>query len=156
MAQIFTADPETFEPLPKHNVMQHLATIGPEAEISFLEFLINSHGDTTAECHERLAELYINDTKERVRQKGKRAGEPPLVLIKSREVFCLTPFGLFSPLDEFTIAYERALVFLRASTSYRANRLLRFVPDDGESSQTPLAEIACFRAHLNTHSRRPL
>lgn len=45
----------------------------------------------------------------------------------------LTSLPLWSSFsaDEFTIAYERALVFLKASTTYRANRLLRFVPDDG-------------------------
>lgn len=37
------------------------------------------------------------------------------------------------PSDDFVIAYERALVFLKSSTTYRANRLLRFVPDDGAS-----------------------
>jgi hypothetical protein len=72
--QIFTADPETVEPLPKHNVLQHLSTIGPQAEIAYLEFLIDGHGDTTAECHERLAELYLDATQQLARQKAKKRG----------------------------------------------------------------------------------
>lgn len=68
--QIFIADPETVEPLPKHDVLKHLSSISPRAEIAYLEFLIVGQQDETAEFHERLAELYLDEAKKLSKGKG--------------------------------------------------------------------------------------
>lgn len=60
--------------MPKHDVLKHLSTIGAQAEIVYLEFLIDGHGDKTAECHECLAELYLDEAKKLSKAKGKRKG----------------------------------------------------------------------------------
>lgn len=66
-SQIFTADPDTVEPLPRHDVLVHLETVSPRATVAFLEFLVDKLGEKGSEFHDRLAELYLDDVK-----KGKK------------------------------------------------------------------------------------
>lgn len=88
LKQIFTADPDTVEPLPRHEVLVHLETVSPRAAVSFLEFLIEKLGEKGAEFHDRLAELYLEDVK-----KGKKSvKEGELVLC----LFFVGAFGLMS------------------------------------------------------------
>ncbi|KAL7417275.1 hypothetical protein BDY24DRAFT_412023 [Mrakia frigida] len=98
--KIFTADPDTVEPLPRHEVLVHLETVSPRAAVSFLEFLIEKLGEKGAEFHDRLAELYLEDVK-----KGKKS-------VKEEG------------------PYAKALKFLKSSNLYRPDHVLRYLPDD--------------------------
>lgn len=57
--QIFIADLEEVESLPRHATMHHLERIGADVCISYLEHIIHHLGEEGAEFHEKLIELYL-------------------------------------------------------------------------------------------------
>lgn len=57
--QIFVADLEEVESLPRHATMAHLETIGQDVCIAYLEHTIHVLGETGSEFHEKLIELYL-------------------------------------------------------------------------------------------------
>ncbi|KAM0791703.1 hypothetical protein ACM66B_003975 [Microbotryomycetes sp. NB124-2] len=59
--QIFVADLEEVESLPRHAVMDHLASIGSDVCQLYLENVIHSLDEQGAEFHEKLIELYLDD-----------------------------------------------------------------------------------------------
>jgi hypothetical protein len=57
--QIFVADLEEVESLPRHAVMRHLGGIGADACQAYLEHIIRILGEDGPEFHEKLIELYL-------------------------------------------------------------------------------------------------
>ncbi|CEQ42822.1 SPOSA6832_04686 [Sporobolomyces salmonicolor] len=57
--QIFIADFEEVESLPRHATMAHLEGIGRDVCIRYLEHIIHVLGEQGAEFHEKLIELYL-------------------------------------------------------------------------------------------------
>lgn len=48
--------------MPRHAVIEHLNHIGSRPLRIYLEHVINELGESGPECHERLAELYLEAT----------------------------------------------------------------------------------------------
>ncbi|GAA6050759.1 hypothetical protein JCM3770_006612 [Rhodotorula araucariae] len=57
--QIFIADLEEVETLPRHAVMAHLEKVGRDVCIRYLEHIIHELGEQGADFHEKLVELYL-------------------------------------------------------------------------------------------------
>ncbi|BGP49482.1 Vacuolar morphoproteinsis protein 6 [Rhodotorula kratochvilovae] len=57
--QIFVADLEEVETLPRHAVMAHLEKVGRDVCIRYLEHIIHELGEQGADFHEKLVELYL-------------------------------------------------------------------------------------------------
>ncbi|KAI0401744.1 AvaB protein [Xylaria palmicola] len=62
--EIFLADSENAETLPRDEVVGYLSRIDVRLEIRYLEHIIDELGDGTPEFHNRLVELLINDLKD--------------------------------------------------------------------------------------------
>ncbi|GAA6062923.1 hypothetical protein JCM10212_007154 [Sporobolomyces blumeae] len=58
--EIFIADYEEVESLPRHDVMAHLERIGRGVCIRYLEHIIHTLGEEGSEFHEKLIELYLD------------------------------------------------------------------------------------------------
>jgi hypothetical protein len=69
--QIFTADEPEVEALPRQEVVTFLEKTNKEACIGYLEHLTGDLNDTSAEFHDKLAELYFEKarTDEKIRAK---------------------------------------------------------------------------------------
>ncbi|BGP41330.1 Vacuolar morphoproteinsis protein 6 [Rhodotorula kratochvilovae] len=57
--QIFVADLEEVETLPRHAVMAHLEKVGRDVCIRYLEHIVHELGEQGADFHEKLVELYL-------------------------------------------------------------------------------------------------
>lgn len=57
--QIFIADLEEVESLPRHAVMAHLENVGSEVCVKYLEHIIHELGEQGSDFHEKLIELYL-------------------------------------------------------------------------------------------------
>ncbi|KAI0423695.1 AvaB protein [Xylaria sp. FL1042] len=62
--EVFLADSENAETLPREKIVGYLGGISVELEIRYLEHIINELGDGTPEFHNRLVELLINALKD--------------------------------------------------------------------------------------------
>jgi hypothetical protein len=69
--QIFTADEPEVEALPRKEVVAFLEKTNKEACIGYLEHLIDDLQDTSAEFHDKLAELYLEKARTEVESKTK-------------------------------------------------------------------------------------
>lgn len=109
--EIFTADIEEVETLPRHAVAMHLQAHAPtDAYRGYLEHVVFALGEAGPEFHERLAELYLDEV-EALDAAEKEDAE----VEASRQK-----------------AYDRLLGFLETSSQYRADRLLGRIRDDGK------------------------
>ncbi|KAK4547984.1 hypothetical protein LTR36_010704 [Oleoguttula mirabilis] len=61
--QVFLADSDYAEHLPRDKVLQFLADIDENLEIRYLEHVINELGDQSAEFHQQLVDLYLDRLK---------------------------------------------------------------------------------------------
>ncbi|SCZ95117.1 BZ3500_MvSof-1268-A1-R1_Chr11-3g03615 [Microbotryum saponariae] len=103
--EIFIADLEEVEALPRHQVMQHLEGVGEEACMRYLEHVVHELDERGAEFHEKLIEVYLRRVLE-----GGQGG------VGDEE------------------GYKKLLAFLEASESYRADRMLGRLPASTLSS----------------------
>jgi hypothetical protein len=69
LAQIFTADLEEVESLPRHATMAHLEKVGRDVCINYLEHIVHELGESGADFHEKLIELYLAESTQ-----GKKGG----------------------------------------------------------------------------------
>ncbi|KDE07783.1 hypothetical protein MVLG_02051 [Microbotryum lychnidis-dioicae p1A1 Lamole] len=103
--EIFIADLEEVEALPRHEVMQHLEGVGEEACMRYLEHVVHELDERGAEFHEKLIEVYLR----RVLEGGQgNVGDEE--------------------------GYKKLLAFLEASKSYRADRMLGRLPVSDSTS----------------------
>lgn len=72
-AQVFVADYEEVESLPRHAVMRHLDGIGADVCRDYLEYIIHTLGEDGPEFHEKLIELYLARVREEKSDENKGA-----------------------------------------------------------------------------------
>ncbi|ORY29789.1 hypothetical protein BCR39DRAFT_588162 [Naematelia encephala] len=101
--QIFTADEPEVESLPRTEVMQFLEQVNLNSCMAYLEHIINVLGETGAEFHDKLSELYLQASRDALKTQSDR---------------------------ERPAEYSRFLDFLNKSTSYRPYRLLNRLEED--------------------------
>ncbi|KAK4165009.1 vacuolar morphogenesis protein 6 [Cladorrhinum sp. PSN259] len=97
---VFLADSENAETLPRDQVIKFLDSIDPALEIQYLEHIVNEWNDLTPDFHNRLVELFVRQLKEN-KGAAMRAGY-----------------------------MERLVRFLRESRQYSLGRALGLIPKD--------------------------
>lgn len=100
--EVFLADTENAETLPRHRVVNFLEEIDVKLAVKYLEHIIEELNDLTPDFHQKLVDLFL----ERIR---------------ARE---------FADDDEKSRWGERLEEFLRTSTNYNTMRVFRQLPPD--------------------------
>ncbi|SCV73601.1 BQ2448_7527 [Microbotryum intermedium] len=103
--EIFVADMEEVEALPRHEVMKHTEHVGEDACMRYLEHVVHELDERGAEFHDKLIQVYL------------------------RKVFDDADDGVGDEGD-----YKKLLAFLEASESYRADRMLGRLPASTSTS----------------------
>ncbi|GAA5871131.1 hypothetical protein JCM1840_007600 [Sporobolomyces johnsonii] len=81
--QIFIADLEEVESLPRHATMAHLEGIGRDVCIKYLEHIIHVLGEQGADFHEKLIELYLAVVQSSGKERDETAYKRLLDLLES-------------------------------------------------------------------------
>lgn len=112
---VFLADSENAETLPRERVLKYLEGIDEVLEIRYLEHIIGELGDATPDFHNRLAELFISVLKAGGggEQGGNEGEKAPMM--------------------------ERLIKFLRESRQYSLSRAYGLIPRDGRFPNVALA-----------------
>lgn len=75
--KIFTADEPEVEALPRDKIVNFLSANSSTACVGYLEHVIDDLGDESPDFHDKLAELYLDDVKEKSKSKDKGECEMP-------------------------------------------------------------------------------
>ena len=102
--EVFLADSENAETLPRDKVMVFLDGIDIGLEIQYLEHVINELNDLTPDFHNRLVELFIRQLLEKEKERG----------------------------EEWDALMERLVRFLKESKQYSLGKARNLIPKDGE------------------------
>jgi hypothetical protein len=102
--EIFLADTENAETLPRERVLNYLHDISVDLEVRYLEHVINELNDLTPEFHNRLVNAYLQDLKE----------------------------GKDKESDDWKGLMERLISFLRSSKQYSLSKAFNSIPRDGK------------------------
>ena len=108
--EIFVADTENAETLPRPKVLDFLQDIDRKLAVKYLEHIIHELNDMTPTFHQRLADIYIQ---------GLKADD-------------------FESENERDRWKEKALAFLRHSQNYQPYKALNQLPGNGKSYHTGL------------------
>lgn len=115
---IFIADREEVERLPRHAVSNHLAKHAPKEQYAkYLEHIIHHLNENGPEFHERLIEIYVD----RVKQ------AKSTVILEEKESTDVTRVKDGN--------YEKLIRFLETSSQYRPDRLLARIGDDARMEE---------------------
>lgn len=109
--EIFLADTENAETLPRPVILDFLRGIDKKLEVRYLEHIIHELNDTTPDFHQRLIDVYIEG-------------------LKSND---------FVDEEERSVWREKTLEFLRTSQIYQPYKALRQVSTDGTTILSALA-----------------
>lgn len=109
--EIFLADTENAETLPRPAILDFLRGIDKKLEVRYLEHIIHELNDTTPDFHQRLVDVYIE-------------------ALKSND---------FADEEERSFWHEKTLDFLRTSQIYQPYKALRQVSKDGTTILSALA-----------------
>ncbi|KAK9423309.1 putative Vacuolar sorting protein 39 domain 1 [Seiridium unicorne] len=110
--EVFLADSENAETLPRDRVIKYLADIDENLELKYLEHIIEELDDATPEFHDRVVELRIDKLK------------------KTKEDD-----------DGKTEAIEKLVHFLRESGQYNLGQAYRLIPRDNPAFYEALAVV---------------
>lgn len=112
--EIFLADTENAETLPREKVLDFLQEIDPKLAIRYSEHVIGELNDMTPEIHQRLLLLYLDRLKFGREGKGE-TGEAE-----------------FKNEDEWKECNQKFVEMLRSSAQYSPAKMLDRLPRDGE------------------------
>jgi tetratricopeptide (TPR) repeat protein len=102
--EIFLADTENAETLPRERVVNFLRGIEVDLAVRYLEHVINELNDLTPEFHNQLVEAYLQDLRNR----------------EDRDT------------DRWHGLMERLISFLRSSKQYSLSKAFQMIPRDGK------------------------
>ncbi|KAL2195899.1 hypothetical protein P885DRAFT_39492 [Corynascus similis CBS 632.67] len=100
--EVFLADSENAETLPRDRVAPFLGSIDPKLEIQYLEHIINDLNDRTPNFHDRLVELFIKQLVDTENERG----------------------------EEWDALMDRLVRFLRESEQYGLGKARTLIPKD--------------------------
>ncbi|KAK8024938.1 vacuolar sorting protein 39 domain 1 [Apiospora arundinis] len=155
---VFLADSENAETLPRERVLKYLEDIDEKLEIRYLEHIIGELGDATPDFHNRLAELFIKVLKEGGggEQGGNEGEKAPMMdrLIKflreSRQYSLSKAYGLI-PRDDPAFYEAQAVILSNMGSHKQALDIYVFKMQDYVK-----AEEYCNRIHkLQNEPSRP-
>ena len=133
--EVFIADTENAETLPRHRVLDFLQNIKQPLAVQYLEHIINELNDFTPGFHQRLVELYLEQLKA-------SSGQPAYI----------------DDAKERAHIQEKLQNFLRSSSQYSKARTFEQMPSDGmHSTKSPhLFHSKALAPNLLTISRSHL
>ncbi|KAI1005323.1 hypothetical protein K3495_g2895 [Podosphaera aphanis] len=146
--EIFLADTENAETLPRDKVVNFLQNIDDKLAVRYLEHIINDLGDSTLEFHNMLVAAYLKRLK--LRQGEERHGTEWMQLMdalveflrKSSQYSLGKAFGLI-PKDDFNFFEAQAVVLSNMGQHKQALEIYVFKIKDYDK-----AEDYCNRIHL--------
>jgi hypothetical protein len=126
---IFIADTENAETLPRQKVLDFLIKMGSQLATKYLEHVITELDDKTPEFHQKLIDLYLE------RLKVGREAKPD--------------YGGFENEKQKLKCKHKLEAFLRSSDQYSRLRVLNSLPSDGKLAQSrPIINTDCLDSDL--------
>jgi tetratricopeptide (TPR) repeat protein len=117
---VFIADTENAETLPRQSVLEFLQRISSKLAITYLDHVVTELNDVTVEFHQRLVELYLE------RLKFGKESRPD--------------YGGFASEKEKDDCKEKLEGFLKSSAHYNRVRVFTQLPADGKSLDYTIIE----------------
>ncbi|KAI0466070.1 SPX domain-containing protein [Xylaria cf. heliscus] len=130
--EVFLADSENAETLPREKVVNYLSGMNADLEIRYLEHIISELGDGTPEFHNRLVELLINvlkDNEDRDSKWEERLHKLVDFLKKSRQYGLTRAFGMI-PRDDAAFYEAQAVVLSNMGSHKQALEIYVFKMGD--------------------------
>ncbi|KAI1471853.1 SPX domain-containing protein [Daldinia caldariorum] len=148
--EIFLADSENAETLPRERVLRYLGAIDANLEIRYLQHIISELEDGTPDFHNRLVELLIQALKEGERDESWGEKLRSLVaFLKSSQQYSLSKALSIIPRDDPAFYEARAIIFSNMGSHKQALEIYVFNMQDYVK-----AEEYCNHIHSLPSSRR--
>ncbi|KAI0381660.1 SPX domain-containing protein [Hypomontagnella monticulosa] len=148
--EIFVADSENAETLPRERVVRYLGAIDVDLEIRYLQHIIMELEDGTPDFHNRLVELLVQALKEGERDEAWNEKLNGLVsFLRGSQQYSLSRALSIIPRDDPAFYEARAIVFSNMGSHKQALEIYVFNMRDYAK-----AEEYCNRIHALPSSRR--
>ncbi|KAM3076154.1 Vacuolar morphogenesis protein 6 [Clarireedia jacksonii] len=148
--EVFLADTENAETLPRDRVLEFLRNIDVNLEIRYLEHVINELNDLTPQFHNRLADAYIEELKKREdrdSESWKGLMQRMLAFLRSSKQYSLGRAFSALPRDDANFYEAQAIVLSNMGQHKQALEIYVFKLQDFEK-----AEEYCNRTHMSQES----
>ncbi|GAA5930252.1 Vam6p [Sporobolomyces koalae] len=143
--EIFIADLEEVESLPRHAVMAHLENVGSEVCVKYLEHIIHELGEQGSDFHEKLIELYLGSDQ----SAESRRNEPKLTAFLESST-SYRPERILGRLPSEDLHKVRAILLGRLGRHEGALQIYVYQLDDHAT-----AEQYCKRVYDSDEAMRP-
>ncbi|KAI1759089.1 SPX-domain-containing protein [Hypoxylon sp. FL1150] len=148
--EIFLADSENAETLPRETILKYLGDIDVKLEIRYLLHIIMELEDGTPDFHNRLVELSVQSLKDGERDAGWNARLDALVdFLRGSQQYSLSRALSIVPRDDPAFYEARAIIFSNMGSHKQALEIYVFNMQDYVK-----AEEYCNRIHALPTSRR--
>ena len=165
--EVFVADTEHAERLPRYKVLSFLANIDGRLEVQYLEHIIDELGDETPDYHQQLVDLYLEELKSADLRGAERASVKERLegFLRRSEKYNKTKTFRQLPADDPTLFEPRAIVLSAMGNHEQALSIYVFQIKDYEKAEdycnriflTEQAEQQAFLIDSGTtHEKPPL
>ncbi|KAJ9608623.1 Vacuolar morphogenesis protein 6 [Cladophialophora chaetospira] len=146
--QIFLADTENAESLPREKVLSFLERISKELALRYLEHVVDDLNDDTPELHQRLVTLYLEDLRDPSLPNRDEHLNKFLTLLRTSDQYSPAKTLGLLPRDDPTFYEARAIVFSQMGNHKQALEIYVFKLHDPAK-----AEEYCNQTHLEETSK---
>jgi Vam6/Vps39-like protein vacuolar protein sorting-associated protein 39 len=146
--EIFLADTENAESLPREKVLAFLEEINKELALRYLEHVVDELNDMTPELHQRLVTLYLEDLKDPALPNRDLHLDKFLTLLRTSNQYSPAKTLGLLPRDDPTFYEARAIVFSHMGNHKQALEIYVFKLHDPAK-----AEEYCNQTHLEESNR---
>ena len=148
--EIFLADTENAESLPREKVLTFLEAIDKELELRYLEYVVDELNDMTPELHQRLVNLYLDDLKDPSLPNRDMHHDKFLTLLRTSDQYSPAKTLGLLPRDDINFYEARAIVFSQMGNHKQALEIYVFkLHDPGK------AEEYCNQTHMEEANKGP-
>ncbi|KAJ9632574.1 Vacuolar morphogenesis protein 6 [Knufia peltigerae] len=141
--EIFVADTENAESLPRHRVLAFLESIDKGLARTYLEHVVDELNDLTPDLHQRLVTLYLEELTQAQSTNQQEILDKLLTLLKSSEQYSPAKTLGLLPRDQALFYEPRAIVFYKMGNHRQALEIYVFKLHDPAR-----AEEYCNQVHL--------
>ncbi|EXJ64774.1 6-phosphofructo-2-kinase/fructose-2,6-bisphosphatase [Cladophialophora yegresii CBS 114405] len=141
--ELFLADTENAESLPREKVLGFLETISKELALRYLEHVVDELDDQTPDLHQRLVTLYLEDLKIPSLPNRDQHLDKFLTLLRTSDQYSPAKTLGLLPRDDPTFYEARAIVFSQMGNHKQALEIYVFKLRDPAK-----AEEYCNQTHL--------
>jgi tetratricopeptide (TPR) repeat protein len=141
--EIFLADSENAESLPRHKVLNFLESVDKSLAQRYLEHAVDEWNDMTPDLHQRLVTLYLERLKESNSNDSNEVLEKFSTLLRTSDQYSFVKTLGLLPSDDPVFYEPRAVLFSRMGNHRQALEIYVFKLHD-----TAKAEEYCNQTHL--------